>query len=184
MVNAKSAKTAETVQVVEVFDTPEKAEQAYDQLLEMGYTQDEINVLMSAETQALFKSGNPVAANAAGAEVPHATEKVLGGAGAISAAGALSGAIAGVGASIIVPGLGLLVAGPLAALGAGLGAALGAMYGIPFSEMAGNEIANNEAKIQEGKNYASRIKEGKILISVVPRSPEDQEKIQRVWSAI
>ena len=181
MVNAKSAKTVDGVQVIEVFDTPEKAEQAYDQLLEMGYTQDEINVLMSAETQKLFKSGNPVAANAAGAEVPHATEKVLGGAGAISAAGALSGAIAGVGASIIVPGLGVLVAGPLAALGAGLGAALGAIYGIPFSEMAGNEIAKNE---NETANYQTRINEGKILLSVEPHSQEDREKIQRAWSAI
>ena len=180
MVEAKSAKvaepisTSETVQIVDVFDAPERAERAYDQLMEMGYNKDEINVLMSAETQKLFRSGNPVVAMATGTEVPNATEKVLGGAGAISAAGALSGVIAGVGASLVVPGLGLIVAGPLAALGAGLGAALGAIYGIPFSEMAGNEIAN----------YETNIHEGKVLLSVTPHSPEDRNTIQQAWNAI
>lgn len=180
MGEAKSAKVAEpistpeVVQIVDVFDAPEQAERAYDQLLELGYTKDEINVLMSAETQKLFKSGNPVVATAEGTEVPNATGKVLGGAGAISAAGALSGVIAGVGASLIIPGLGLIVAGPLAALGAGLGAALGAIYGIPFSEMANNEIADHETKIHDGK----------VWLSVVPHSPEDRENIQRAWDAI
>lgn len=174
MTETKSANISAPIQLIEIFETPETAESAYDQLVEMGYTTEEINVLMSAETHKLFKSGNPVAAMAAGTEVPHATEKVLGGAGAISAAGALSGAIAGVGASIIVPGLGLMIAGPLAALGAGLGAALGAMYGIPFSEMAGNNEADYEASIRQGK----------ILLSVVPHSPEDRERIQRTWNSI
>ena len=174
MTETKLVDATEPVQLIELFDTPESAERAYDHLQEMGYNPDEFNVLMSAETHKLFKSGNPVAATAAGTEVLHASEKVLGAAGASSAAGALSGVIAGVGASLLVPGLGLVVIGPLAALGAGLGAALGAMYGIAFGEMAENKTADYEAKIHQGK----------ILVSTTPHSPEDREEIQRAWKAI
>lgn len=173
MTETKLVDRTEPIQVIELFDTPESAERGYDRLLEMGYSPDEINVLMSAETHKLFRSGNPVAAAAAGTEVLHASEKVLGAAGASSAAGALSGVIAGVGASLLVPGLGLVVIGPLAAMGAGLGAALGAMYAIAFGEMTENKIADYEAKIHQGK----------ILISTTPHSPEDREEIQRAWKA-
>lgn len=174
MTETKLVDTTEPIQVIELFDTPDSAERAYDHLLRMGYNPDEINVLMSAETHKLFKSGNPVAATAVGTEVLHASEKVLGAAGASSAAGALSGVIAGIGASLLVPGMGLVVLGPLAALGAGLGAALGAMYGIAFGEMAENKTADYEAKIRQGK----------ILISTVPHSPADQEEIRLIWKKI
>lgn len=174
MAETTSPEVSNTIPLIGVFDAPGPAEQAYDLLLEQGYNTEEINVVMSAETRKQFKSGNPVAATAEGTEVPNASNKVLGGAGAISAAGALSGAVVGVSASLIIPGLGLFVAGPLAALGASLGAALGAMYGIPFSEMAGNEVAN----------YESKIREGKVLLSIEPHSPEDREYIQRGWDKI
>ncbi|HMV51553.1 MAG TPA: hypothetical protein PLD20_01455 [Blastocatellia bacterium] len=177
--------TTTTVPVMEVFDAPEAAERGYNALLEMGYTHDEINVLMSAEARKLFRSGNPVVAGAEGTEVSEATNKVLGGAGAISAAGAVSGIVAGIGASLLVPGLGLVVAGPLAALGAGLGAALGAMYGIPMAEMAGNETATQENnKLRRGVDYHAQLNEGKVLISVEPHSPEDRERIEHAWKEI
>lgn len=173
------------VPVMDVFDAPEAAEHAYDELPAMGYTHQEINVLMSPETRKLFRSGTPVAAAAEGTEVPEATGKVLGGAGAMSAAGAVSGIVVGVGASLLIPGLGLIAAGPLAALGAGLGAALGAMYGIPMAEMAGNEVVDQEKeKLRQGVDYHARLQEGKVLISVEPHSPEDRERIERAWKEI
>lgn len=182
---ATTTSATKPVPVMDVFDAPEAAERAYDKLLEMGYTHQEINVLMSAETRKLFRSGNPVVTNAEGTEVSDATEKVMGGAGAISAAGAVSGLVAGVGASLLIPGLGLIVAGPLAALGAGLGAALGAMYGIPMAEMAGNEVADQEKeKLRQGVDYQAQLHEGKVLISVEPHSPEDRERIEGAWKEI
>ncbi len=180
-----TAASATPVPVMEVFDAPEAAERAYDELLGMGYTHDEINVLMSAETRKLFRSGTPVATSAEGAEVPEATNKVLGGAGAMSAAGAVSGIVAGVGASLLIPGLGLVVAGPLAALGAGLGAALGAIYGIPMAEMANNQVADQERdKLRQGVDYHAQLHEGKVLISVEPHSPDDRKRIERTWKEI
>jgi len=174
MAEAKSQEAKQSVPLIGVFDAPDQAEQAYDVLLEEGYTSDEITVLMSAETRKQFKSGNPVAASATGTEVEHASDKVLGGAGAISAAGALSGLVVGAGALIAVPGLGLLVAGPLAALGASLGAALGAMYGIPFTEMKGNNVAD----------YESQLRSGKVLLSIEPRSQQERERIEQRWDGI
>ncbi|HEX9004768.1 MAG TPA: hypothetical protein VGB07_32950 [Blastocatellia bacterium] len=173
-VEAKPSESTTIVPQLGLFDAPKPAEQAYDLLLEMGYGHDEISVVMSNETQGQFQAGNPVAAASEGTEVPNASAKVLGGAGAMAAAGAASGIIAGIGAAIVVPGLGLLVAGPLAALGASLGAAVGALYGIPFAAMAENEVANYEAKVRDGQ----------VLLSVEPRSPEDREKIQRGWDRI
>lgn len=183
--DATTANVTEQIPLVEVFDAPEAAEHAYDELLKLGYTHEEITVLMSAETRTLFRSGTPVVASADGTEFPSATNKVLSGAGAISAAGAVSGVVAGIGASLIVPGLGLFVAGPLAALGAGLGAALGAMYGIPFAEMAGNELADQQNdKLRQGVDYHTRLREGKVLISVEPHSPEDRERVKQTWKQI
>jgi hypothetical protein len=187
MVKTKPSEVTEPIPLVGVFDPPNAAERAYDLLLEKGYTHDEVNVLMSAETRKVFRSGTPVVASADGTEVPEATGKVLGGAGAMSAAGALSGVVAGVGASLVIPGLGLFVAGPLAALGASLGAALGAMYGIPFTEMAENEIADRKTEVRDGIDYGAygtKLREGKVLISVVPHSPEDRDQIQRDWDGM
>ncbi len=173
-VETKPLESTTPVSQLGLFDAPKPAEQAYDLLLEMGYRHDEISVVMSNETRGQFQAGNPVAASSEGTEVPNASAKVLGGAGAMSAAGAVSGIIAGISAAIVVPGLGLLVAGPLAALGASLGAAVGALYGIPFAAMAENEVAN----------YESKIRDGQVLLSIEPRSQEDREKIQHGWDRI
>jgi hypothetical protein len=174
MVETKPSENVTAVPLIELFDAPQPAEQAYDLLLELGYSHDEINVVMSNETRGQFKAGNPVAAASEGTEIPNASRKVMGGAGVISAAGAVSGIIAGIGAAVVVPGLGLVVAGPLAALGASLGAAVGALYGIPLGAMAENEVADYEAKVREGK----------VLLSVEPHTPEDREKIKRGWDRI
>lgn len=174
MVEAKSLANTATVSLIGVFDAPSAAERAYNLLLELGYNHNEITVLMSHETGELFRAGSPVTASVNGAEIPNASAQVLGGAGAMSAVGAISGIVAAVGAALVIPGVGLVVAGPLAALGASVGAALGALYGIPIGAMTENKVADYETKIREGK----------VLLSIEPHSPEDREIIQRGWDEI
>ena len=80
--------------------------------------------------------------------------------------GAIAAAIAAVGTTIALPGLGLVIAGPLAAAiaGAGAGAATGGIVGA----LIGWGIPEERVK-----HYEEGIKNGGILMGVTPRSDED-----------
>ena len=96
-----------------LFKTRAAAEAAVDAIIKRGYTRDEISVLMSDATKSkeFALETRTHAADGAG----------IGGAvgGAI---GAVLAAIVAVGTSIVLPGIGLVVAGPIAAALAGAGA--------------------------------------------------------------
>ncbi len=182
--------------VRELFDDPETAGRAYDLLLEMGYTHDEIGVIMTEETRNLFTLRDSLSnstvtdptesvKNTVKNEIDTTVEgessddgqrkNVLKGAGAVSAAGAIGGVIAAVGVSIVAPGFGLIIAGPMAGIGAGLGALIGGMYGVPIADTSKNE---------EVDKYEAGIKEGKIFIRATPHTSEDSERIRKEWSRI
>src|SRR6188508_519237 len=102
-----------------MFNDRQSVEDAYTRLHERGYTKDDINLVMSDETRKKhFTKGDTEIGT-----------KALEGAGTGSAIGAGIGAaaaaIAAIGTSLVIPGLGLIIAGPLAAglAGAGAGAA-------------------------------------------------------------
>jgi len=152
-----------------IFNNREDADSAYDWLLKCGYDSDEIHLLMSEETR--HKYHYPEHAE------PEVTEddSVRGletGAAFGSGLGATLGAIAAVGAAVIIPGLGLAVAGPLAAslAGAGgmVGGALGALYGASIPEEKVHELER-------------RIREGSILLGVVPHNDEEAPLIEAAW---
>jgi hypothetical protein len=88
--------------------------------------------------------------------------------------GAIAAAIAAVGTSIAIPGLGLVVAGPVAAAlaGAGAGAATGGLVGA----LIGWGIPEERVK-----RYESGIKNGGILMGVKARSDEDAAYFQQEW---
>jgi hypothetical protein len=88
--------------------------------------------------------------------------------------GAIAAAIAAVGTTIALPGLGLVIAGPLAAAiaGAGAGAATGGIVGA----LIGWGIPEERVK-----QYDEGIREGGILMAVRPRSDEDATHIENSW---
>ena len=153
-----------------MFRDRESAERAYNTLHERGYSQEEINLLMSDETRKRHFSDKE--------EDTELGNKALEGAGAGSAiggtAGAIIGAIAAIGTSVAIPGLGLLVAGPLAAGLAGAGA--GGLTGGLVGALIGSGIPEDRAK-----TYESGIKEGGIVMGVKPRNPEDADYLEREW---
>jgi hypothetical protein len=75
-----------------------------------------------------------------------------------------------------LPGLGLVIAGPIAAAlaGAGAGAATGGLVGA----LIGWGIPEERVK-----QYEAGIKEGGILMGVNPRTPEDAVYFQENWRA-
>ena len=110
--------------VTGLFNDKVSAECAYDALSGRGYDKDSTDVMMSDKTRDQYYSG------------AHATDTELGskaaeGTGAGAAIGGTLGAIiagiAAIGTSVLLPGIGLIVAGPLAAalVGAGAGGIAG-----------------------------------------------------------
>jgi uncharacterized protein (TIGR02271 family) len=156
-----------------MFRDRDSAERAYASLSERGYSKDEINVIMSDETRNKYY---PEGSDAADTELG---SKALEGAGKGSAiggtTGAILGAIAAIGTSVALPGLGLLVAGPLAGalVGAGAGGAAGGLIGA----MVGSGIPEDRAK-----EYEAGVKEGGIVMGFNPRSDEDAKYFEQEWN--
>ena len=181
-VSGRVISTTEKIRpVTGVFNDLDVAERTYEKLINDGYNHDEIHVVMSEEARTRLGKDSAIVSSHNDSEVPNETEKVSGVAGVSTAAGALSGLVAAAGISLVAPGFGLIVLGPLAGLGAGLGAALGAMYGIPFGDRAEKE---SEGEHQGGSEYENSLRQGKILLSVEPHTEEDRERIQREWDKI
>lgn len=145
-----------------MFKDRESAELAYTELRARGYDKDDINVVMSDEGRKRHFGDDT--------EDTELGNKSLEGAGAGSAIGgtlgAIIGAVAAIGTSIAIPGLGLIVAGPLAAGLAGAGA--GGLTGGLIGALVGAGIPEERAKI-----YETGIKEGNIVVGFRPHSAED-----------
>jgi hypothetical protein len=154
--------------IIGLFNDRESAERAYQELINNGYTQDEITVVMTDETRKLYF---PLVES----EIEDKTLEGLG-AGAVigGGVGAVAGALAGLGAIMVVPGLGLVIAGPLAAglTGAGTGGVAGGLIGA----LVGSGIREEKAKF-----YAEEIGQGKILLSVAPHSEAEANRIESEW---
>jgi hypothetical protein len=143
--------------VTGLFRTRALADAAMDALMQRGYRREDVSVLMSEQTRSkefAFEKGSKAAEGAA-----------VGGAVGGSLGAALA-AIAAIGTSIVLPGLGLVVAGPLAAAlaGAGAGGAAGGLIGM----LIGSGIPEHRAKV-----YEAGLREGGILIGV--ETPGDKE---------
>ena len=153
-----------------MFPDRESTENAYRALDERGYTTDDINLLMSDETRKKhFSKGKTEIGN-----------KALEGAGTGSAIGGAVGAtigiIAAIGTSVLIPGLGLVIAGPLAAGLAGAGA--GGLTGGLIGALVGSGIPEERARL-----YESGIKKGKVVMGVRPRNEEDAEYFRNQWTS-
>ncbi|HMT27705.1 MAG TPA: hypothetical protein PKD91_00355 [Bacteroidia bacterium] len=154
-----------------MFRDRESTEKAYNALHDRGYSKDEINLIMSNETRKAHF-------NEEGVEQTEIGTKAAEHAGKGSAIGGTIGAIVGVvtaiGTSIVIPGLGLVIAGPIAAGLAGAGA--GGLAGGVIGALVGSGIPEARAKL-----YESGIKEGNVVISVKPRNEEDAKYLESNW---
>jgi hypothetical protein len=148
--------------VTGLFKSRVAAEAAVDALMKHGYTRDEISVLMSDATRTKEFALQTRSHAADGAGIGGA----LGG-----TVGAVLAAIAAVGTTMFLPGLNLVIAGPIAAAlaGAGAGAAAGGVIGA----LVGAGIPEYRAKV-----YEAGIKGGGILIGVEARSDEDVDRLE------
>jgi len=122
--------------VTGLFKSRAAAEAAVDALIKRGYTRDDISVLMSDATRSKEFAVETRTHAADGAGIGGAVGGTI---------GAVLAAIAAVGTSIAIPGLGLVVAGPIAAALAGLGA--GAATGGLIGALVGAGIPEHRAKV-------------------------------------
>jgi hypothetical protein len=158
--------------VTGLFPDRASAERAYQSAASRGYGKDDVNLLMSDETRKRH-----FAASGAQTDLGNKAAEGAGVGGAIGGAvGAVLGAIAAVGTSIAIPGLGLVIAGPLAAGLAGAGA--GALTGGLVGALVGWGIPEAHAK-----RYEAGIKSGGIVMGVRPRSGEDAEYLESEWAS-
>jgi len=163
-------RAAEKGMLTGMFRDRRSTENAYNSMHERGYTEDEINLVMSKDTHDKYFSEDK--------EETELGHKAAAGSGAGSAIGGTIGAVAGIiaaiGTSVVIPGLGLVVAGPIAAGLAGAGA--GGLAGGIIGALVGWGIPKERAKI-----YESGIKDGHIVLGVRPKSDEDAEHFERTW---
>src|SRR5687767_9932460 len=97
-----------------LFRDSKDAEDAYNELLRRGFRQDEINVITSEETRNTYYSNDTTRENYRTTETgSKALEGTGVGAAVGGTVGAIIGALAAIGTSVLLPGLGLIVAGPL-----------------------------------------------------------------------
>lgn len=153
-----------------LFPDRDSAERAYAKLSDRGYSRDDINVVMSEDTkQKHFAKGT------AQTELGNKAAEGAGVGGAVGGTlGAILAAVTATGTSLALPGLGLVIAGPLAAAAAGAGA--GAATGGLLGALVGWGIPEERVK-----RYESGLKQGGILMGVAPRSPEDADYIEQQW---
>ena len=158
--------------VTGLFKDSKSVDRAYQSVAKRGYAIGDINVVMSDDTRKKHFSDDRHIKNEQGSKAAEGGE--LGGPTGVGI-GILIPVLAA-GAVLALPGLGLILAGPIAAALAGAGAAglavglIGALsdWGIPEERV---------------KQYEAGIRDGGILMGVKPRSEQDARYIEKQWKA-
>jgi len=172
MTNQGTGTEREPGMLTGLFTDKESSESAYKSLRDRGYSDDEINVLMSDETRKKYY-GDGVTESELGSKAAEGT----GIGGAIGGTlGAVIAGIAAIGTNLVLPGLGLVVWGPIAAAlaGAGAGAAAGGLVGA----LIGLGIPEDRAVV-----YEEGIKNGGTVVGVKPRTAADADYFENEWKA-
>jgi len=152
-----------------LFRDRESAEGAYRSLSSRGYGKDDVNLLMSDETRKKYFADDDDSELGTKAWEGAGKGAAIGG-----GVGATLAAIAAVGTTLALPGLGLLIAGPLAAALAGGGG--GALTGGLIGALVGHGIPEEHAK-----HYEQGIRDGGIVMGVNPRTAEDADYFENEW---
>ena len=143
---------------------------SYQSLLSKGYTREEISLIMSEETRKKFEPNTAKTLeleNTAASDIGKNT--AMGG-----TIGAVAGFAVALGASIILPGVGILLAGPLAV---GLaGTAAGGVSGGVIGALVGSGIAEEHAI-----EYENEVINGRIVLGIHPHTDEDGDFFEQLW---
>ena len=170
LTNTETTSSGTTPMMTSMYNDRDSAERAYSTLQGRGYTDKDINLLMSDETRNKhFADQHDDDDTALGNK---AMEKAGVGSAIGGTIGAVAAAIAAIGSNLILPGLGLVVAGPLAAGLAGAGA--GGLTGGLIGALVGSGIPDERAR-----EYETGIKQGGIVMGVHPRNNEDATHLQQ-----
>lgn len=149
------------------FRDPARADAAYSDLVRRGYSEKDINVLMSDDTRKKhFTHGETEIGN-------KSAEGGAAGAAIGGTAGVIVGLLAAAG-TLAIPGIGVVLAGPLVAALAGLGA--GGVAGGLVGALVGAGMTEERARI-----YEKDIKDGGVVIGTKLRSEADREELEREW---
>jgi hypothetical protein len=150
--------------VTGLFKSKVAAEAAVDAIMKRGFTRDDISVLMSDETRSKHFALQSRTHAADGLGIGSAVGGTI---------GAVLAAITAVGTTLFLPGLNLVIAGPIAAALAGLGAG-GAAGGL-IGALVGAGIPEYRAKV-----YEAGLRGGGILIGVEARTDEAVERLEEL----
>lgn len=156
--------------VTGMFTDRDSADRAYSSLRAKGYSDKEIHVIMSDDTRNKHFTHE--------VDKTDLGSKAMEGAGTGSAiggtVGAIAGAVAAIGTSLLIPGLGIVIAGPIAAAlaGAGAGGAAGGIIGA----LVGSGIPKERAVV-----YEKGVKDGHIVMGVDARNDEDADYFESDW---
>jgi hypothetical protein len=150
----------------------ESAEKAYKILRDRGYHDNEISVVMSEESMKKYFDKDPKKEESDFGN--KAAEGAGVGAGIGGAIGAAAGIILALGTAVVVPGLGIVVAGPLAAglAGAGGGGIAGGIIGALVGAGIPKETADK---------YEQGVKDGEIVVAVQLRNEDDGRYFEDEW---
>lgn len=170
MNNQATASERESGMLTGMFNDRETSESAYKSLRDRGYTDEEISVVMSDKTRdSYYGEGMP------DTELGSKAAEGTGYGGAIGGTlGAIIAGVAALGTNLVLPGLGLIVWGPLAAAlaGAGIGGLTGGLVGM----LIGAGIPEEHAKV-----YEEGVKNGGTVFAVKPKNAEDADYFENDW---
>lgn len=169
MENQATSTQKESGMITGLFNDKESSESAYKALRDRGYSDHDINVIMSDDTRKKYY------ANDADSELGTKATEGSGVGGLVGGTlGAIIAGVAAIGTNLVLPGLGLVVWGPLAAALAGAGA--GGLTGGLVGALIGWGIPEDRAKI-----YEEGVKNGGTVLGVQPRSAEDAASLKTDW---
>ena len=161
--------------VTGLFYDRDSAERAYRSIIGRGYEKDEINLAMADETRKVLFPENGLATELGEKAAEEGVDLGNPKGGTLATVTTAVSAIGAAGALLLLPGIGIVFAGPVAAALAGAAAAglagglIGALqhWGIPASRM---------------DEYHAAIEHGGVLMGVKPHSEEDARYFEQQWS--
>src|SRR4051812_72151 len=188
MASSSTQKTGTYPMVTGLFRDREGAERAYRAACDRGYKADDINLAMSDETRKKWYPSGDGSGSELGSKALEGTGAgaAIGGGGGGGRGGPGAGggdpgvpppprggvgALAAIGTNLVLPGLGLVVVGPLAAGLAGAGA--GGLTGGAIGALVGWGIPEERAK-----TYKTGLQQGGAVMGVNARSEEDAEYLR------
>lgn len=148
-----------------LFQDQISAELSYNNAIKRGYKANDINIIMSDDTRKSLIDANSLLVKTETGD-KSMEGLAIGGATGGAVIGILA-AIAAISAPLIIPGIGLIIIGPLAAGLAGAGA--GSIAGGIIGALIGVGITEEQAKV-----YEAGIKNGGTVL-IVPTQHNDDE---------